>query len=145
MFYLLFIIIWIAIVTLAKDKIKVYIKNFFNITPKPSANIEPSHIFSDIHSEYVDFKNTLNLNVISIKDQLALQKPQKKKLNKKVGGEYKEIHHSDTTDEIEIEEEENDDELDFYQIFKKTLKILGKLLTSIYRKIKKFIKNNIKL
>lgn len=134
MFYLLFIIVWIAIITLAKDKIKKYIKDFFNIKTTPNKSVQPSNIFNEIHNEYIDFKNTLDLNVISIKDQLSLQKPVIRKKSKKlkhVVSEYKEINESD--------EEEEEDDLDFYNIFKKSIDILRKLVKTIIKKIKKNI------
>ena len=128
MFYLLFILVWVGIITLAKDKIKKKIKQFLYPNSKNiEYNIEVSDIYNNIEHEYQDLKNTLDLNILSIKDQLSYYRPVK----------------SVKEDIVEYEKEENmdddDDELDFYQIFKKTMNILKKLVKAIMNKIKKYI------
>lgn len=130
-FYIIFILVWIAIITLAKNKIKNKIKKFFY--PNYN-NSNSSDIYKNIEHELIDINNTLHLNILSIKDELNRKKI-KLKTNKKTKikkdiVEYKENINND---------DEDDDDLDFYEIFQKTISILHKLIYSIYKKIKKSI------
>lgn len=129
-FYIIFILVWIAIITLAKNKIKNKIKKFFY----SNYNSNSSDIYKNIEHELIDINNTLHLNILSIKDELNRKKI-KLKTNKKTKikkdiVEYKENINND---------DEDDDDLDFYEIFQKTISILHKLIYSIYKKIKKSI------
>ena len=125
-FYLLFILIWIAIVTLAKDKIKSKIKQFFNIKSENLDNT--SQILDNIENEYNNLKNTLDMNILSIKDELSyssIKSKPKPKIIKK-----------------DILEESNfniDYRLNIYDIFKKTLNILRGLLVDMLDKLRNYI------
>ena len=119
-FYIIFIFIWIAIVTLAKNKIKQKIKS---ILYKDDNEDQHSTIYKNIEQESFNLQNTLNLNVVSIRDELQKikKKPKKKRAIKE-----------DILEEPEIEE----DELDIFLIFQKTREILSKLISAIIKKIK---------
>lgn len=119
-FYIIFIFIWIAIVTLAKNKIKQKIKS---ILYQDDNEDQHSTIYKNIEQESFNLQNTLNLNVVSIRDEL--QKIKKKPKQKRAIKE-------DILEEPEIEE----DELDIFLIFQKTREILSKLISAIIKKIK---------
>ena len=127
-FQLLFILIWVAIVTLAKDRIKKKIKQFL----KPqNIDYEPSPIYENIQSEYNNLKTTLSLNIISIKDELASRIISKKKKQKKKNPIKEDI--IETLDEDE-------EPINMYETFSKAMDILKKLFYDIFNKITSYFK-----
>jgi hypothetical protein len=112
--------IWVAIITLAKDKIKQKIKNFLN----PKFKFDTSQLIIDFEQEYQNLKKTLNMNIISIKDELSKYK-KSKKCDKHDIVEYKDDKIDKTNDGINM-----------YEVIIKTIEILKNLGSDIIHKIK---------
>ena len=138
-FTLIFILIWVAIIVLAKDKIKNKIKQLLNIKTKSSPKIIDSLIIKDIEREYNDLQNMLDMNVLSIRDELSNRKIIKVKtdLTTTMWDKPQEIK---TIKEDIVELEDINTGLDINELLKKTWKILKKLIYDMLGKIQKYFK-----
>lgn len=108
--------IWVGIIILAKDKIKEKIKK---IIKSKSNEYRPSDLLVNIQHEYNNLENTLNMNIISIKDDIN-----SKKLNK--------INIKKDIIELNLEK---DEEVNMYEMFQKTVKILKKIVRDLLNKL----------
>ena len=134
LFQFVFISIWVAIIYLAKPIIKKKIKTFFNIKSKSELNIQdkPSDIVIDIEHEYYSLKSILDMNIISIKDELAshsFNKFKKKKKKKKKNPKNKVDKILDTIPDINIP-----------KILMKTIDLMKNLILNIFDRLQDFIK-----
>lgn len=123
-FYLVFILVWIGIIVLAKNKIKNKLKVFFNLN---KTDEETLYIIDHLEQEYDEFKSTLDMNILSIKDELTMRNYNKLKIKKDI---------------IEYKNEEDvslSSSLDIRMIIRKTLNILRNLLKDLLEKIKNAI------
>ena len=117
--------IWIAIVTLAKDKIKKKIKEFLN-PDLSKMTYKPSNILNNIQKEYNNLQSTLSMNIISVKDELS------RKIFSKNKKKRKQIKK-------DIIEEESYEKINMIEVFKKAITILKKLVLDIIQLIKSYI------
>lgn len=126
LFYLILILIWVAIVVLAKDKIKNKIKSWLNIQSVEEP--KPSFIVEDIEREYYDLKNMLDMNVLSIKDEMSKKIIRKsEKIEEKIKEDI-------------IEEEHDKMEINVSDLFNKTWNIIKKLIYNMLGQLQNYFK-----
>lgn len=117
------VLIWIPILILCKKKIL----KFFNLDKKSNNeekyHIEHNKLLEDIEKEYSDIQMVFDTEILSIKDEL---------MNKNFPIKIKK-------DIIEETIVENDNEnINMYKIFNKSLNILKELFLNIIEKIKSY-------
>ena len=124
-FNFFFIIIWIGIITLLKDKLKKKIKTFLNINTYNQSN---QNIIDNLHKEYQIFKHTLNTNIISIKDELS----------NKIFKTYNNNNNNNNNNNRDNEKIKTN-ELDMFKIFEKTKHILKNFIINVITNIKHYL------
>lgn len=126
LFYLILILIWVAIVVLAKDKIKNKIKSWLNIQSVEEP--KPSFIVENIEREYYDLKNMLDMNVLSIKDEMSKKIIRKsEKIEEKIKEDI-------------IKEEHDKMEINVAELFNKTWNIIKKLIYNMLGRLQNYFK-----